>query len=184
MIEMTVLARRGGGDAQEHLASDSDSASAALWREGDEIIVSAADHEANRGAWLRLASRLGLRVVQWPMTPLISEGSQVCSDPMHVGLDPKVLATLVSERTRLVAFTASSNVLGSHWSDAEIANIVSTVKQQSGGQAFVAVDAVAFAPHRRLRPEAWGVDLLIWSWYKVSRRSLKSGCASLPSLID
>ncbi len=57
MIEAKVLADRKEGKAE-------------AWKEGDEMIVSDADHETNRGAWVRLAERLGLKVKHWPVTPI------------------------------------------------------------------------------------------------------------------
>jgi len=67
----------------------------------DEIIVSAVDHEANIGPWLHLAERQGLVVKWW--RPKDGKGS------LH--LDIKHLLT---NRTRLVAVTHASNILGIH----------------------------------------------------------------------
>lgn len=134
------------------------------WEPLDEVIVTSADHEANRGAWLRMASRMKLQVKCWH--PAVLPGS---SSTSNVGLSMDDLESLITPKTRLVAFTASSNVLGSHFTDEGISKIAQLVKKKTDGRAYVAVDAVAFAPHMRLRPEEWGVDFVVWSWYKVRR---------------
>jgi selenocysteine lyase/cysteine desulfurase len=66
---------------------------------GDEIVVSAVDHEANIGPWLHLADRQGLVVKWW--RPADGKGC------LH--LDVKKLLT---HKTRLVAVTHASNILG------------------------------------------------------------------------
>jgi selenocysteine lyase/cysteine desulfurase len=68
---------------------------------GDEIVVSAVDHEANIGPWLHLAERQGLVVKWW--RPQDGKGS------LH--LDIK---NLLTDKTRLVAVTHASNILGTH----------------------------------------------------------------------
>lgn len=154
MIEATVVSRRNSHNSD-------------AWLENDEIIITNADHETNRGAWLRLADRLKLTIKVWQVTKLRNENGQESSASSNVGLDCQDLFSLVTERTRIVAFTGSSNVLGSHWSDKKLREITQEIRKRSQGNAFVAVDAVAFAPHMRLRPEEWGVDFVLWSWYKV-----------------
>jgi len=64
-----------------------------------------------------------------------------------------------------VALTACSNVLGGVVPIKEVSEIV---KQKSN--AWVAVDAVAFAPHQGLSPKEWGADFVLWSWYKGESR--------------
>lgn len=129
------------------------------WKEGDEIVVSDADHETNRGAWTRLAERLGMKVVHWPVTP-VHNGS---GNKFAVTLDPEVLKGLVSDRTRLVAFTACSNLLGAF---TDISGATKVVKQ-ANPDAVVCVDCVAYAPHRRLQPREWGADVAFFSLYKT-----------------
>ncbi|KAM3439658.1 hypothetical protein MY4824_002650 [Beauveria thailandica] len=68
---------------------------------GDEIVVSAIDHEANIAPWVDLAERRGLVVRWWRPRDAL--------DPELHALD---LAPLLSPRTRLVACTHASNILG------------------------------------------------------------------------
>lgn len=150
MIEGTIIRQRRGLYA----------GSEPTWAEGDEIIVSQADHEANRGAWLRLAERQKLVVKEWPVTPIAGQSG---ANPYAMELNVAALEPLLGPRTRLVAFTACSNVLGSL---TPIAQAAATVKRKAP-QAYTLVDAVAFAPHKRVAPRTWGVDMVTWSWYKV-----------------
>ncbi|PWN51306.1 PLP-dependent transferase [Violaceomyces palustris] len=132
-----------------------------VWREGDEIIVSQADHETNRGAWCRLAERAKLKVKVWPVTRV--KGSEE-GKKYNVTLDPAVLEDLVNDRTRLVAFTACSNLLGEF---TDVKKISEMVKSKSSKRAWVCVDCVAFSPHRRVVPREWGVDFAFFSFYKL-----------------
>lgn len=123
----------------------------ALWswfKPGDEIIVTNLDHEANSGAWRRLAE-LGVIVKEWLMDPETAE------------LEIERLADLLSERTRLVCFTQCSNITGSINDAAAIIHMV----HDAG--ALACVDAVAFAPHRALDVKALDVDFYLFSTYKL-----------------
>ncbi len=118
------------------------------FRPGDEIVVTHSDHEANISPWLRLAER-GVEVKVWRVRP----------DTLELDLDD--LDALMSERTRLVCFTQASNILGTLNPVAEITRRV----HERG--ARVCVDAVAYAPHRRIDVKAWDVDFYVLSLYKV-----------------
>lgn len=115
---------------------------------GDEIVVTDCDHEANLTPWLRLERR-GIRLRWW----------RTNRDTLR--LEPEELKPLLNERTRLVAYTAVSNLIGSIHPVAEIARLA-----RAAG-AWTCVDAVALAPHRLLDPAGWDVDFLSFSTYKV-----------------
>lgn len=115
---------------------------------GDEIIVTDVDHEANIGPWLRLQT-LGVRIRWWRIRP----------DSMRLELDD--LDALLSDKTRLVCFTHASNLLGEAL---ELGPIVARVRAAG---ARTCVDGVAYAPHRALDFENWGVDWYAFSLYKV-----------------
>jgi len=119
-----------------------------LLRPGDEIVVTNLDHEANNGAWRRLAEA-GAVVKEWRVTPETAE------------LEIETLERLLSERTRLVAFSHCSNIAGG-FNDA--AAIVRRVHEAG---ALACVDGVAFAPHRRVDVKALDVDFYLLSLYKV-----------------
>jgi selenocysteine lyase/cysteine desulfurase len=71
------------------------------------------------------------------------------------------LDALLGPRTRLVAVTHASNILGTIMPVAEIARRV-----HAAGAELV-VDAVAYAPHRALDVAGWDVDYYIFSFYKT-----------------
>ncbi|MDH3745654.1 MAG: aminotransferase class V-fold PLP-dependent enzyme, partial [Acidobacteriota bacterium] len=119
-----------------------------LWNEGDEIVVSNQDHEANAGAWRRL-SATGIVVKEWPV------------DPVTGALDPSELEDLLSERTRMVAFPHASNVVAA-------INPVSKIAEKAHAVgAMVVTDGVAWAPHGLPDVEALGVDIYLFSLYKT-----------------
>ncbi len=117
--------------------------------EGDEIVVSRSEHETNVSPWVALERERGVTVRWWPV------------DPESLRLRTEDLAPLLGDRTRLVAFTHASNVLGTINPVAEITRLV----HEHG--AKVCVDGVAWAPHRAVEVNAWDVDYYVFSLYKV-----------------
>jgi cysteine desulfurase family protein (TIGR01976 family) len=115
---------------------------------GDEIVVTALDHDANISPWLLVADDHDLVVRQGPIR----------TD--DVTLDHDALEALIGERTRVVAFTLASNAVGSLTDPARLAAAAHRV----GALAWV--DGVHLAPHRRLRARDWGLDVLLCSPYK------------------
>ena len=118
------------------------------WREGDEIVVSRLDHDANVSPWVVAAERVGA-VIRW------------CDfDPESGDLTTEHLAAQLSERTRLVAFTAASNLIGSRPDVRALADLAHSVG------ATVWLDAVHYVPHVRTNLAELGVDALVCSPYK------------------
>jgi cysteine desulfurase family protein (TIGR01976 family) len=116
---------------------------------GDEIIVTDVDHESNIGCWRRLAAARGAVVKEW----------RVDEDTLALRLEE--LAPLLTDKTRLVAFTQASNLVGTVHDVAAITRFV----HERG--ARVCVDGVAYAPHRPLDVRAWDVDYYVCSVYKI-----------------
>lgn len=117
-------------------------------RTGDEIILTNTDHEANIGGWLKL-QRAGAVIKFWQV------------NPHTLQLDLADLDALLSPRTRWVAMTHASNILGTVNPVAEVARRV----HQVGGK--LCVDGVAYAPHRLVDVQASGADVYVFSFYKV-----------------
>ncbi len=115
---------------------------------GDEVVVTRADHESNIGAWVGLES-IGVIPRFW----------EVNAETGALNLDD--LGRVMSSRTKLVAFTHASNILGTIHPVAEITRFV----HDRG--ARVCVDGVAYAPHRAVDVRAWDVDYYVLSLYKV-----------------
>jgi len=118
------------------------------FQQGDEIIVTNSDHESNIGPWLNLAEQ-GVTIKFWNLNQETYE------------LDLAELDLLMTEKTRLVCFTHVSNVIGTINPVQEITRMV----HKRG--ARVCVDGVAYAPHRAIDVQAWGVDYYVISLYKT-----------------
>jgi cysteine desulfurase family protein (TIGR01976 family) len=114
---------------------------------GDEIVVTGLDHDGNVAPWLELASDLGLEV-------RFAEITDDCD------VDLASLESLLSERTRVVAFPVASNAVGTLTDVRRIVELAHSV----GALAWA--DAVHSAPHIPTDVTAWGVDVLVCSPYK------------------
>ncbi|KAK6067224.1 aminotransferase class-v [Seiridium cupressi] len=121
------------------------------FKEGEEIILSSIDHEANIAPWLDLAARHKLTLKWW-----------MPSKSNNPKLLPEDLKTLLTSKTRLVTCTHTSNILGTITDIKAIAETVHTIPG-----ALLCVDGVAYAPHRPLDFKDLGVDFYSYSWYKV-----------------
>ncbi len=119
-----------------------------MWAEGDEIVVTEQDHEANSGAWRRLAAT-GITVREWHV------------DPVSGLLDPADLDGLIGERTRLVTMTHASNVAATINPVRRAADLVHAV----GGH--IVVDGVSYAPHGGIDVAALDCDVYLYSAYKT-----------------
>jgi cysteine desulfurase family protein (TIGR01976 family) len=117
-----------------------------LLREGDEILVTQLDHEANRGPWLGLREK-----------GIVVREIDIRNDAT---LDYDDFARKVNPRTRLVAMGLASNAFGTV-NDVSFAR---TVTHRAG--ALLLVDAVHYAPHFTVDAAAMGVDILLCSAYK------------------
>src|ERR1700722_9971609 len=118
-----------------------------LLEAGDEILTSTLDHDANVAPWLLLAEDRGLVVRQIGVTG-------------DLELDLDDLAAKLTSRTKVVAFTLASNAVGTLTPAARIAELA------HGVGALAWVDAVHYAPHRRIDVHAIGCDVLLCSPYK------------------
>lgn len=118
------------------------------WFAGDELVVTELDHHANVDPWREVARERGMTV---RVVRLNAESGE------H---DWQSLEAAIGPRTRLVAIGAASNALGTITDVAR----VSAVARAAG--ALVYVDAVHFAPHRRLDVRRLGADFVACSAYK------------------
>jgi cysteine desulfurase family protein (TIGR01976 family) len=116
-------------------------------RTGDEIVVTALDHDANVAPWLELAHDLGIVV-------------RVAGLTEELEVDYKDVARLLSERTRVVAFPVAANSVGT------APDVTRLVELAHDARALAWADAVHYAPHGPIDVAAWDVDVLICSPYK------------------
>jgi cysteine desulfurase family protein (TIGR01976 family) len=117
------------------------------WQEGDEIVVTKLDHDANVSPWLELAHDKNLRVRFVDI-----------NDDTTLDLDD--LERQLSERTRVVAFPVASNAVGT------LTDVRRIVELAHDAGALAWADAVHYGPHGPIDVGDWGVDVLICSPYK------------------
>ena len=119
-----------------------------LLKPGDEVIVTNQDHEANVGAWRRLADH-GMVIKEW----------QINSDTAELEIDD--LKELLSEKTKIVAVTHCSNIVGS------INDLKSIAKLVHQYDAYIVGDGVSYAPHGFPDVKDLDVDFYAFSLYKT-----------------
>jgi cysteine desulfurase family protein (TIGR01976 family) len=117
-------------------------------RPGDRVVGTRLDHDANVSPWRIACEDAGAEHVLVPF------------DPDTGRLDMEAFARLVTPRTRWVAVTGASNLIGTIPDLAAVVAIARTV----GARTFV--DAVHLAPHRAVDVRAIGCDVLATSPYK------------------
>ncbi|KAI5118406.1 hypothetical protein M0805_002858 [Coniferiporia weirii] len=133
--------------------------------DGEEIIITG-EHEANASPWKKLAARRGLTLKVWEHTHTAKPSVE--ENPYAVELALSTLLPLISSKTRLVAFTACSNILGTLLDVPAIVRAIrSTAALVGARKVEVCIDCVAYAPHRRIDVQSWDVDFCFFSFYKV-----------------
>ncbi len=135
------------------------------WVAGDEVVVTRLDHEANVRPWVQEAQRQGV-TVRW-------------ADPDLDTLDlpTGAVTDLLGPRTRLVALTAASNVVGTRPDLRAVADAAHAVG------ALVFVDGVHATPHGPVDVVASGADFWTTSAYKWSGPHLAALVAA-PDLLE
>lgn len=140
-----ATAKAARGNASVRGAADADRF---ILGADDEILVTEMEHHANLVPWQELAAKTGATLRWIPLT-----------DAGRLNLEP--LPDLLTERTRVVALTQQSNILGTINPVAEIAAMAHRVG------ALVVVDACQSVPHMPVDPAALGADFLAWSGHKM-----------------
>ena len=91
------------------------------------------------------------------------------NNPYSVDYYLKDLLSLISKKTRLVAFSACSNILGTI---VDVQTVIKAVREKTTELGVrkieFCVDCVAYSPHRRINVKEWDVDYCLFSYYKVS----------------
>ena len=121
---------------------------AKTWTAGDEVVVSRLDHDANVRPWVLLAEQAGA-TVRW-----------IDFDPQSTELTVQDVGEQLTDRTRLVAVTGASNLLGSRPDLPAIAAEVHRVG------ALLYVDGVHLTAHAGIDVQALGADFFACSPYK------------------
>jgi cysteine desulfurase family protein (TIGR01976 family) len=135
------------------------------WGPGDEVVVTRLDHDANVRPWVIVAQRAGATVRFADFDPRTGE------------LAPQAIAAVLSDRTRLVAVTAASNLIGTVPDLAAIADLVHQAA------ALLHVDGVHYSAHAHVDLGALGSDFFVCSPYKFLGPHLGVLAAS-PALLE
>ncbi len=117
-------------------------------REGDEVVLSVMEHHSNLVPWLQLAARTGCVLKYIPIT---DEGELIVEE----------LDRLLTKRTKIVAVTAVSNVLGTTNPLDQI------IRKAHDAGVLVLVDAAQSVPHSPTDVTALGADFLAFSGQKM-----------------
>ncbi|NEB22397.1 cysteine desulfurase-like protein [Streptomyces coelicoflavus] len=136
------------GRSATQLAYDLSRTLAKSWGPGDEVVVTRLDHDSNIRPWVQAAESAGA-TVRW-----------ADFDPATGELRPEHIEAVLSPRTRLVAVTAASNLIGT------MPDLPAIARLTHGVGALCHVDAVHYASHAVVDPVALGADTLVCSPYK------------------
>jgi cysteine desulfurase family protein (TIGR01976 family) len=123
---------------------------AKTWVPGDEVVVTRLDHESNIRPWVVAAAGAGI-TVRW-----------ADFDPATGELTPDHIREVLSDRTRLVAVTAGSNLIGTRPAVPEISRLAHEVG------ALCYVDAAHYSAHASVDFDRFGADFVASSAYKFS----------------
>ncbi|WIX91041.1 cysteine desulfurase-like protein [Amycolatopsis sp. DG1A-15b] len=151
------------GRSMTQLTYDFSRTLAQKWGPGDEVVVTRLDHDANIRPWVQAAAAAGA-TVRW-----------ADFDPATGELAP--IGGLLSERTRLVAVTAASNLLGTR------PDIPAIAAEVHDAGALLYVDGVHLTPHAAVDVTALGADFYACSPYKFLGPHL-GVVAAAPALLE
>ena len=151
------------GRSMTQLTYDLSRTLARQWGPGDEVVVTRLDHDADIRPWVTAAERAGASVRWVEFDP----------DTAELAFDPGVL----SDRTRLVAVTGASNLLGTRPDVPAVAAAV----HDAGALLFV--DGVHLTPHAPVAIDGLGADFFTCSPYKFFGPHL-GVLAAAPALLE
>ena len=118
---------------------------------GDEIVISQVEHHANLLPWMRLAEQKNakLKYIKLNKKTFMLEAD---------------LDKLITSKTKLVALTHSSNVLGEVWEKGQLESIIERAHEVG---AKVLIDAAQSAPHKKIDVKKLNPDFLVFSAHKL-----------------
>ena len=154
------------GRSATQITYDMSRALAKQWRSGDEVVVTRLDHDCNVRPWVQAAGVAGA-LVRW-----------IDFDPETSEIDMNSVRSAISERTRLVAVTAASNLIGTKPPVSAIADAA------HAAGALLYVDGVHYSAHQFVDVGALGADLYVCSPYKVLGPHCGVLAAASPDLLE
>jgi cysteine desulfurase/selenocysteine lyase len=121
------------------------------WKKGDKIVTSVIEHHSNFIVWLRVRNKYGVKVEAVRPREPVKKGI----------LDPADFEKAIDDKTKLVAITHVSNVLGVITPVEEIAKIA----HEHG--AYLLIDGAQSVPHMKVDVQKIGCDFLAFSGHKM-----------------
>lgn len=121
-----------------------------LIRKNDTVVTTIMEHHSNFVPWQQLVPKYGGKLRVWNITKAFT-------------LDEKEITNLIDAKTKIVALTAVSNVLGTI---VPIKKIAAKIKKLSP-DCLVVVDAAQAVPHMPVDVISWGVDAVAFSGHKM-----------------
>ena len=121
--------------------------------EGDEILLTQVEHHANLLPWLRVSEQLGVKI------------KFIEIDPEDYSLKTNV-TNLINEKTKLVAVSHCSNVIGEIW-DLESNQLENLIKRAHEVGAKVLIDGAQSVPHRAINLQKLNADFFAFSGHKM-----------------
>ena len=115
---------------------------------GDEIVITEMEHHANLVPWQNLALKKDLKL---QYVPVLADGS----------LDESALTTVINEKTKLVAFTGCSNILGT------LTPIDQIVRRAHQVGAVTVLDAAQLVSQKSIDVQKMDIDFLVFSAHKL-----------------
>lgn len=117
-------------------------------KQGDEIVISELEHNANVIPWQQISLKTGASL---KYIPLLSTGD----------LDYDVIEAIITKKTKIVSITHASNAIGT------IVSVERIVKQAKKIGAFVCIDAAQTAAHVPIDVQKLNIDFLVCSSHKL-----------------
>jgi cysteine desulfurase family protein (TIGR01976 family) len=136
------------GRSMTQLTMDLARTIAGQWARGDEVVVTRLDHDSNVRSWTIAADRAGA-TVRW-----------ADFDPSTGELETEQVERVLTDRTRLVAVTAASNLLGT------LPDVAAIAERVHARGALLYVDGVHYTAHAAVDMAALGADFFACSPYK------------------
>ena len=121
------------------------------WQENDKVVTTLIEHHSNFIVWLRVRQRYGVEVIVVKPREPFEDGI----------LDPLDFERAIDDRTKIVAITHISNVLGT----VEPVEKIAQIAHEHG--AYVVVDGAQSVPHVKVDVQKIGCDFLAFSGHKM-----------------
>ncbi len=119
-----------------------------ILKEGDEIILTKFEHASNLLPWYHLRDKLKIKIV--------------FADIKKMNPKPEDFISLINDRTKVVSFTGTSNLIGLSF---DVENISKSIKKINN-EILICVDLAQMIPHKKCDIKKWDIDFTAFSAHK------------------